>query len=272
MVWIPLHDDIWENIKTFKLVKILGIDVCKAVGHLIALWHFTLRNVPEEGDLELYGIEHIEKAAKWDGGSGEFVSAMQEVGFMDDFRIHSWDKHAEMYHSRMATADVNREKTKERVRLWREKRKSNDDVTKSRNVTVTKCNAPILSNQANHIESNQAKQSTSGAPSPTDSKPKEEPVLTFPCSGDKSEWHLYPSKEKEWQASFPGLIVLQECKKARQWILDNPTKRKTYNGMTRFLGAWLGRVQNSGGENAKSGSGRIVGGAEPTEGKYDDFG
>ena len=103
--------------------------------------------------------------------------------------------------------------------------------------------------------------------------PKEEPILTFPCSGDKSEWHLYPSKEKEWQASFPGLIVLQECKKARQWIMDNPTKRKTHNGMTRFLGAWLGRVQNSGGSNAKSGNGgRIVGGAEPTEGKYDDFG
>ena len=62
-------------------------------------------------------------------------------------------------------------------------------------------------------------------------------VLTFECNGPVSEWHLYPSKLKEWQETYADVDVLYECKKARQWTRDN--QRKTAKGMTRFLGAWL---------------------------------
>ena len=63
------------------------------------------------------------------------------------------------------------------------------------------------------------------------------------------EWHLHQSKVDEYKESFPGVDVLAECKKARQWCIDNPTKRKTARGMTKFLGGWLAREQNRGGRS-----------------------
>lgn len=73
-------------------------------------------------------------------------------------------------------------------------------------------------------------------------------VMDFPVTGDKSAptWSLSESKVAEWRESYPGLDVMAELRKARQWLLDNPTKRKTKNGITRFLGSWLARTQDRG--------------------------
>lgn len=75
----------------------------------------------------------------------------------------------------------------------------------------------------------------------------EQPVMVMPCTnlGDKPrEWPVVPSKVAEWQEAFPGVDVLQELRKARQWLRDNPTKLKTYGGMSRYLGSWLARAQD----------------------------
>lgn len=82
----------------------------------------------------------------------------------------------------------------------------------------------------------------------TDSTPAAEPVLVFPCVGGKS-WNLQPEKLAQWAESFPGIDVMAECRKARQWLFDNPKKGKTYGGMTTFVGSWLGRAQNDAGRN-----------------------
>lgn len=72
-------------------------------------------------------------------------------------------------------------------------------------------------------------------------------MLVFPTVGrGPKEWHLTESKLAEYRESFPGVDVLVEAKKARQWCLDNPTKRKTAVGMPKFLGSWFGRAQNHG--------------------------
>ena len=71
-------------------------------------------------------------------------------------------------------------------------------------------------------------------------------VLSFPCVGPVKEWQLRESKLSEWNESYSGAVdVLSECRKARQWLKDNPARRKTANGMPRFLGAWLSRAVNS---------------------------
>jgi hypothetical protein len=76
----------------------------------------------------------------------------------------------------------------------------------------------------------------------------EPPILTFPCVGTAAkEWHLNPEKLAEWQAAFPAVDILAECRRALQWLLDNPTRRKTAAGMTRFIGSWLGRANDRGG-------------------------
>lgn len=65
-------------------------------------------------------------------------------------------------------------------------------------------------------------------------------VLEFPCTGAVgASWGLTEAKLDEYRESFPGLDVLAEMRNARQWLLDNPTRRKTFRGMPSFLGAWL---------------------------------
>lgn len=80
------------------------------------------------------------------------------------------------------------------------------------------------------------------APSPSDSEP---PVLVFKAVG-KQEWNLTASKVAEWTEAYPGVDVLSECRKARQWAIDNPGKNKTAKGHPAFLSRWLARVQDSG--------------------------
>lgn len=72
-------------------------------------------------------------------------------------------------------------------------------------------------------------------------------VMSIPCVGrGPGEWPLRKSKLDEYAESFPGIDVLNECRQARQWAIDNPTKRKTFNGVAAFLTRWLGKSQNRG--------------------------
>lgn len=240
MVWIPLHCDIWENIKTFRMVEILGISECAVVGHLIALWHFTLRNVPETGDLTPYGVHYIEQAAKWKDGEGRFVEAAQKVGFMDGLKIHAWDKHAEAYHASLEKADRNKEQSRKRVKDWRE-RKRNAKVTRNGNVTVTPGYAPIERKNKEDKEDKNNKYTAA--------------FLEW--------WESYPKKVgrgavvKIWDKQVRGkvelskmLLILEKQKASDQWqkeggqFIPNPT---TYLNQ----GRWDDEVEspNIGGSN-----------------------
>lgn len=78
--------------------------------------------------------------------------------------------------------------------------------------------------------------------------PAAPPVLSFPCKGTGPRlWNLTAAKLAEWQDAYPGVDALTELRKARQWLIDNPTRGKTFAGMARFLGGWLGRAQDRGG-------------------------
>lgn len=86
---------------------------------------------------------------------------------------------------------------------------------------------------------------------PSSTKPSEPPPPApgfepFPCAGPIKTWTLPAAKLAEWQACYPALDVPAEIRKARQWCMDNPRKRKTSGGMTRFLGGWLAIAQNNG--------------------------
>lgn len=88
---------------------------------------------------------------------------------------------------------------------------------------------------------------------PQTSEPPEPPFLVFPCNGTKGkEWPLHASKVSEWKDAFPGIDVESECRKALQWLNDNPSKRKTFSGMTTFLNRWLSRSQDRGGGTTAS--------------------
>ncbi|MEM7048956.1 MAG: DnaA N-terminal domain-containing protein [Acidobacteriota bacterium] len=71
-------------------------------------------------------------------------------------------------------------------------------------------------------------------------------VMTFPVIGEDSPWELTKEKLAEWEDTFEAMDVVQLLRRARQWLRDNPRKRKTPGGMTTFLGAWLERKWNGG--------------------------
>lgn len=73
------------------------------------------------------------------------------------------------------------------------------------------------------------------------------PMLVFPCVGSgEAGWPLYAEKVSEWATTYPGIDINAEVRKAYQWIIDNPTRRKTARGMTKYLNGWLERAQNRG--------------------------
>jgi len=83
-------------------------------------------------------------------------------------------------------------------------------------------------------------------------QPSEKAVMTFTCVGTgPSEWTLTAGKLQEYRDAFPGIDVLSECRRARQWLIDNPPRRKTAKGMPRFLNSWLSRAQDRAGRNGQ---------------------
>lgn len=79
------------------------------------------------------------------------------------------------------------------------------------------------------------------------SKPEHGSGIKITTVGRNAGTHELPqSKIDEWAESFPGVDVPAECRKAAQWCLDNPTKRKTWSGVPKFINAWLTREQNNG--------------------------
>ena len=103
----------------------------------------------------------------------------------------------------------------------------------------------------------------------------EPPIFTIPCVGDGlKEWPLMQEKVREWAGSYPGVDVVAEIRKAKQWILDNRPRAKTFKGMPSFINRWLSKAQDNqkGVRNGNIGpisqGDRVVGFAKPVEGKY----
>lgn len=50
-----------------------------------------------------------------------------------------------------------------------------------------------------------------------------------------------------WQEAYPAVDVMQELRKMKAWLLNNPRKRKTKRGVKRFANSWLAKEQDRGG-------------------------
>lgn len=78
------------------------------------------------------------------------------------------------------------------------------------------------------------------------SAPEPPTVLEFPIVGPKGPtWRLRQTQVDEWAKIYPGIDVLQECRKAWGWCDSHPAQRKTAKGMPAFLNSWLSRAQDN---------------------------
>ena len=78
------------------------------------------------------------------------------------------------------------------------------------------------------------------------SKKNKHILLTYPCKGRPGEWNLTEGVVQELEELYPHIDIRLECRKARMWCNDNPTKRKYAKSMKRFLNGWIERANSSG--------------------------
>lgn len=61
---------------------------------------------------------------------------------------------------------------------------------------------------------------------------------------DGTEWLPTLTEYEEYKRLYASVNVANEFKKIRAWCLSNPAKKKTKNGVKRFVNAWLAREQD----------------------------
>jgi hypothetical protein len=57
------------------------------------------------------------------------------------------------------------------------------------------------------------------------------------------EHTVFEKQIKDWQQAYPDVDVWQQLLAMRQWCLANPTKRKNFKGINRFIVNWLSKNQ-----------------------------
>jgi hypothetical protein len=247
--------------KFARMVYLLGVPVPHALGYMECLWGVCY----ERGDPLLGDALDVELAAQWPGEKGKLFEALRECRFIDQveqdrYEVHDLFDHAPDY----VRKRKEREHTRKRAYVSRDRALSapwRPDAAKVSqnghlggqcppNGDVSRTEADLGSPPPPPPPPNA---SPNGEACSEPAEPASEPavsdpvVMTFPTVGKGGkEWHLRESKLAEYRESYPGVDALTECRKARQWCLDNPTKRKTASGMPRMLSCWLAKEQNSG--------------------------
>ena len=70
-------------------------------------------------------------------------------------------------------------------------------------------------------------------------------VITLPlCNGETYE--VAEEKYRQWTELYPAVDVLQELRKMYGWLDANPKRKKTRQGIERFITGWLAREQDKG--------------------------
>ena len=60
---------------------------------------------------------------------------------------------------------------------------------------------------------------------------------------DGSRFHISQNHLNEFVDAYPGVDVRDQIMKMSQWLKTNPTKRKTKNGIMRFINSWIARAE-----------------------------
>lgn len=60
---------------------------------------------------------------------------------------------------------------------------------------------------------------------------------------DGTEFQITDDYIRKMQAAFPDVDIRKEVGKMSAWCLNNPAKRKTSRGITRFINSWLSSEQ-----------------------------
>ena len=74
--------------------------------------------------------------------------------------------------------------------------------------------------------------------------PAADALMLLPTNKTGVSYPVSQAKRDEYHESYPGIDVNQQLRKARQWLIDNRTRRKTLKGMPTFLNRWMSNAQD----------------------------
>ena len=181
-----------------------------------------------------------------DGELAEAKALFIKKGFIDEhWNLLNWNK-------RQFISDTSTERTKR----YRERKRTSQE----RHIVtdVTKCDAldtdtdteadtekslsaapPPLASSADALEAEASKSA----------KPVEDrgPVVGKLPLVSGTLWEFRERDVGDWREAFPAVDVPQQLCAMREWLNANRTRRKTGNGIRKFVVAWLSREQDKGG-------------------------
>lgn len=88
-------------------------------------------------------------------------------------------------------------------------------------------------------------------PEPQKAKDDSPIVITMPLNTGKP-YKIQQSSVDRWQELYPAVDIMQELRNMCGWLESNRSRRKTKDGMPRFINNWLSKEQNRGGRNPKN--------------------
>ncbi len=254
--WIPMRVDLADDPAVIALAGALGTDDFAVVGRLHKLWAWANRHLAE-GVAKL-SPGWVDRYVSQPGFARELVA----VGWLTEGsdgsvsfpKFDRWNSQGAK--RRLSKTQAKRgERSVANVSPIRRQNvakmsPSKGDKTATREEKrrdIEEANASSCPEPAEPASGPAANPPPESALAVPDPEPIPDPVLAhFPASGPGAGkgWPLRQSKLDEWQAAYPGLDCRAELRKAKQWLADNPGRRKTLAGMPRFLGAWLARAQD----------------------------
>lgn len=96
MAWIESHTVLIRHRKLLSIARELRLKPVYMLGHFHALWHAALEQ-QEDGDLSSWSDELIAELAAYHGNAPQFVSLLQQSGWLDGKIIHDWWDYAGRY-------------------------------------------------------------------------------------------------------------------------------------------------------------------------------
>lgn len=73
-------------------------------------------------------------------------------------------------------------------------------------------------------------------------KTADEIIIDLPLN-DNTTYAVTQGEINEFSALYPAVDVLQEYRGMKAWCMSNPHKRKTRNGIKKFINGWLANAQ-----------------------------
>ena len=270
--WIKIECGLINKPEVMQLAGLLDIDEHTVVGHLVAFWSWVDANMSRDCPDTTGTKRGLDRVAGRDG----FTDAMVQVGWLEFNDNRVTVPHFEYHLSQSAKTRATDARKKARQRAASRSKGDNVPIPPGQKGGPDKRRGEERRDN-NRDASASCVEPAKQAATPAKRKPAwlicddvAEAYCTFSTSGTVKHWLLPHSKLDEWRAVFPGVDIEQEVNRARQWLIDNPRRRKTCSGMLKFLNTWLTKAQNDGrtAGNRSGGGGQAIGKAEQRERRH----